>query len=362
MSFAPHIALPALFAALLFSACNTDPAPADTPAESRPLPSRTGTAPAEEPPGMVWIPGGTFTMGSEDQTAHEVEGPAHGVKVQGFWMDKTEVTNAQYRAFVEATGYVTVAERPVDWELLKTQLPPGTPKPPEENLQPGSLVFTPPDYPVPLNNMANWWSWTTGANWRHPRGPGSSIEGKDDYPVVHIAFEDAKAYAEWAGKRLPTEAEWEFASRGGNPNQPFAWGDELVPDGRYLANFFQGHFPHENWGKDGYTGAAPVKTFPPNDYGLYDMIGNMWEWTTDWYRPDTYRRRSKDDIVVNPSGPYESFDPQDPYNPKRVTKGGSFLCSTEYCSNYRPSARMATAFDSGQEHLGFRCVRDGNAR
>jgi formylglycine-generating enzyme required for sulfatase activity len=307
---------------------------------------------------MVWIPGGKFVMGSESDLAHQVEGPTHEVEVKGFWMDETEVTNAQFRAFVEATGYKTVAERPVDWEELKKQVPPGTPKPPEEMLQPGSLVFTPPDYPVPLADMSQWWSWVNGADWKHPRGPQSSIEGQESYPVVHIAYEDAQAYAEWAGKRLPTEAEWEFAARGGQPNQAFAWGDELTPNGEFLANFFQGHFPHDNTAKDGFPRSAPVKSFPPNDYGLYDMIGNVWEWSTDWYRPDTYSRRPPGVEVVNPTGPADSWDPQDPYNPKRVTKGGSFLCSNEFCWNYRPSARMATAFDSGQEHLGFRCVKD----
>lgn len=307
---------------------------------------------------MVWIPGGTFQMGSEAQLAHQVEGPIHEVEVQGFWMDETEVTNAQFSQFVGATGYQTVAERPVDWEELKKQVPPGTPKPPEEVLQPGALVFTPPDYPVSLRDMSQWWSWVNGADWEHPMGPDSHIEGKENYPVVHIAFEDALAYAEWAGKRLPTEAEWEFAARGGQPNQPFAWGDELTPDGAFLANFFQGQFPHNNSSKDGFMRSAPVKSFPPNAYGLYDMIGNVWEWTVDWYRPDTYSRRPPGKVLVNPEGPAESWDPQDPYNPKRVTKGGSFLCSTEFCWNYRPSARMATAFDSGQEHLGFRCVKD----
>ncbi len=319
---------------------------------------KSSAVPGSGPEGMVWIPGGKFVMGSESDLAHQVEGPTHEVEVKGFWMDETEVTNAQFRAFVEATGYQTVAERPVDWEELKKQVPPGTPKPPEEVLQPGSLVFTPPDYPVPLADMSQWWSWVNGADWKHPRGPQSSIEGQDDYPVVHIAYEDAQAYAEWAGKRLPTEAEWEFAARGGQPNQAFAWGDELTPNGEFLANFFQGHFPHDNTAQDGFPRSAPVKSFPPNDYGLYDMIGNVWEWSTDWYRPDTYSRRPSGSEVVNPTGPADSWDPQDPYNPKRVTKGGSFLCSNEFCWNYRPSARMATAFDSGQEHLGFRCVQD----
>lgn len=321
---------------------------------------QTSTPTEPAPEGMVWIPGGTFQMGAEDRLSHQVEGPVHEVGVKGFWMDETEITNAQFRAFVESTGYITVAERPIDWEELKKQVPPGTAKPPEEMLQPGALVFSPPAYPVPLTNMARWWSWTTGADWKHPNGPDSNIDGKDNFPVVHIAFEDAVAYANWAGKRLATEAEWEFAARGGKPNQAFAWGDELTPQGKYLANFFQGQFPHNNTGADGFPRSAPVKSFPPNEYGLYDMIGNVWEWTSDWYRPDTYSRRPAGRDVVNPEGPADSWDPDDPYNPKRVTKGGSFLCSKEFCWNYRPSARMATAFDSGQEHLGFRCVKDAD--
>jgi len=342
----------------LFAACQNERPAADFPASSneRPEPALADRqAPGEAPEGMVWIPGGVFTMGSEHPTAGPGEGPAHIVEVQGFWMDAAEVTNAQFRKFVEATGYKTVAERPVDWEELKKQLPPGTPKPPEEVLQPGSLVFTPPDHAVGLRDYSQWWTWMTGADWRRPQGPASSIEGKDDYPVVHIAYEDALAYAKWAGKRLPTEAEWEFASRGGLDGKPFAWGDELNPGGAFRANFFQGAFPHRNSAQDGYAGAAPVKSFPPNPYGLYDIIGNVWEWSADWYRPDTYAQRAK--TVSNPTGPAESFDPQEPLIPKRVIKGGSFLCSNEYCSNYRPSARMATAVDSGQEHLGFRCVK-----
>ncbi len=342
----------------LFAACQNERPAADLPASSneRPEPALADPQPpGEAPEGMVWIPGGTFTMGSEHATAGPGEEPEHTVQVKGFWMDATEVTNAEFRKFVEATGYKTVAERPVDWEELKKQLPPGTPKPPEEVLQPGSLVFTPPDHAVGLRDYSQWWTWMTGADWRRPQGPGSSIEGKDNYPVVHIAYEDALAYAKWAGKRLPTEAEWEFASRGGLDGKPFAWGDELNPGGAFRANFFQGAFPHRNSAQDGYAGAAPVKSFPPNPYGLYDIIGNVWEWSADWYRPDTYAQRAK--TVRNPTGPAESFDPQEPLIPKRVIKGGSFLCSNEYCSNYRPSARMATAVDSGQEHLGFRCVK-----
>jgi len=314
-------------------------------------------APGEAPKGMVWIPGGTFIQGNDGAEAMYDEGPAHTTKVDGFWMDETEVTNVQFRAFVEATDYVTVAERPIDWEEMKDMLPPGTPKPADSLLQPGSMVFNPPDHAVPLDNHFRWWSWVIGANWRHPYGPESDIAGKDNFPVVHIAYEDAQAYANWAGKRLPTEAEYEFAARNQQSGKAFAWGEELTPQGKYLANFFQGEFPHQMTEEDGYAGISPVKSFPPNSYGLYDIIGNVWEWTSDWYRADAYALMKGIAICDNPTGPEESYDPNEPYTPKRVIKGGSYLCSDQYCSNYRPSARMATAIDSGQEHLGFRCVK-----
>jgi formylglycine-generating enzyme required for sulfatase activity len=308
------------------------------------------------PTGMVWIPGGEFLMGTDDPQADPVEHPAHRVRVDGFWMDQTEVTNAQFRQFVEATSYVTIAERPVDWEQLKTQLPPGTPKPPDGQLVPGSLVFTQPDHPVRLDDISNWWKWIPGANWRHPNGPGSSITGKDNYPVTHVSWDDATAYARWAGKRLPTEAEWEFASRGGLDAMKYAWGEEFKPGGKYQANTWQGNFPETSTGEDGFPLLAPVRSFPANGYGLYDMIGNVWEWCSDWYRPDTYRLDSHRSPVWNPTGPEQSDDPNEPYQPKRVTRGGSFLCSANYCTNYRPSARRGTATDSGMSHLGFRCV------
>lgn len=311
------------------------------------------------PAGMVLIRGGQFSMGSEGKDAKRTEGPVFLAEVNDFFMDTHEVTNAEFAKFVEATGYVTVAERPVDWEEIRKQLPEGTPRPPEEMLQPGSLVFRPQKGVSDLYDLSQWWAWQTGANWRHPKGPGSSIEGLDDHPVVHIAYEDAERYAQWAGKRLPTEAEWEYASRGGRSNTPFAWGDELMPDGKYLANFYQGTFPDVNTALDGFQTTAPVGSYPPNDYGLYDMIGNVWEWTSDWFRPDTHARHHLEGHKIsNPKGPQKSYDPQDPLVPKRVVKGGSFLCTEQYCSNYRPSARMATAYDSGQEHLGFRCVKD----
>lgn len=351
----------------LVAACSSDPQntthttpeQVDTPTQAS---DGSREMPGEAPEGMVWVPGGKFTMGSEDATATHNEGPAYTVEVSGFWMDTHEVTNAEYRAFVEATGYQTVAERAIEWEEIKKQLPPGTPRPPDHVLQPGSLIFAPPHQAVPLDDYSRWWTWQTGADWQHPHGPGSSIEGKDNFPVVHIAYEDAQAYAEWAGKRLPTEAEWEYAARGGNSNLPFAWGDELTPSGKYLANFFQGDFPYNNSGQDGFAGAAPIKSFKPNGYGLYDMIGNVWEWSADWYRPDTHARQASVAACKDPTGPESSYDPSEPYAEKRVIKGGSFLCSEQYCSNYRPSARMATATDSGQEHLGFRCVKDAHAQ
>jgi formylglycine-generating enzyme required for sulfatase activity len=310
----------------------------------------------DNPPGMVWVPGGEFTMGSDDPEAAPAERPAHQVRVDGFWMDVTEITNAQFRRFVKATGYATTAERPVVWEQLSKALPPGTPKPPDDRLVPGSLVFFPPVHPVSLDDQSGWWRWVPGANWRHPEGPDGTIDGKDDHPVVHVSWDDAIAYTKWAGKRLPTEAEWEFAARGGLEARKYAWGDVFQPGDRPLANTWQGHFPDANIRDDGFDRTAPVKSFPPNRYGLYDMIGNVWEWCADRYRPDIYRRISGHAVVANPAGPEASFDPNEPYQPKRVTRGGSFLCSPNYCSNYRPSARRGTATDSGMSHLGFRCV------
>jgi sulfatase modifying factor 1 len=315
--------------------------------------------PETSPPGMAWVPGGEFTMGTDDPGAAPAERPARRVRVDGFWIDGTEVTNAAFRRFVEGTGYTTTAERPVDWDQLKQELPPGTPRPPDGRLAPGSLVFTPPDRPVPLDDHAAWWRWVPGVSWRHPEGPGSSIEGKDDHPVVHVSWDDAWAYATWAGKRLPTEAEWELAARGGLKGRKFAWGDVLQPGDRPLANTWQGQFPDQNTGADGFPRTAPVRSFPPNGYGLHDMIGNVWEWCSDWYRPDAYRLTAGPGgaVTVNPSGPAAAFDPNEPHQPKRVTRGGSFLCSPDYCSNYRPAARRGTAVDSGMSNLGFRCAR-----
>lgn len=316
----------------------------------------TTCAVAAEPVGMVWIEAGEFTMGTDDRQSFQNERPAHRVKVDGFWIDQTPITNAQFAEFVEATGYATTAEQEVDWEELKKQAPPGTPKPSAELLQPGSLAFTPPDHPVSLRNMAGWWTWTNGASWRAPEGPGSSNDDRADHPVVQVSWDDAIAYAEWAGKRLPTEAEWEFASRGGRQQSRFHWGDEFQPDGKYMANTFTGTFPHKNTAEDGYERTAPVEAFPANGYGLFDMAGNTWEWTADRYRADRHERLKKLGTVENPQGPDETFYPGDPRTDRRVIKGGSFLCHVSYCESYRPTARRATPTDTGSAHVGFRCV------
>lgn len=314
------------------------------------------------PPGMKWIPAGEFTMGTNDPRSFENERPAHRVRVNGFWMDEHPVTNAKFRAFVEATGYVTTAEREPDWEELKQQLPPGTPKPPPEVLVAGSLVFTPPPGPVPLDDLSHWWRWTQGANWRQPEGPGSTIVGRETHPVVQVSWDDAVAYARWGGGRLPTEAEWEYAARGGLSNKRYPWGDDPHPDRhsrhiRHMANTFQGEFPHRADVKDGFAGTSPVGSFPANGYGLYDMAGNVWQWTSDWYRADAFVERATQGLCDNPAGPSSAFDPAEPYAPKRVIKGGSFLCHESYCESYRPSARRGTAHDSGSSHVGFRIVK-----
>jgi sulfatase modifying factor 1 len=305
---------------------------------------------------MVLIPGGSFVMGGDSLWGRPDEFPRHQVQVSSFYMDRHEVTNAQFRAFVEAIGYVTTAERKPDWEELKKQLPPGTPRPADSLLVAASLVFNPPSHPVPLNNVAAWWQWVAGANWRHPQGLGSTIEGKGNYPIVQVSWDDARAYATWAGKRLPTEAEWEYAARGGLPSGIYPWGDQPIDQGKVKANSWQGHFPNENTEKDQYYRASPVMSFPSNGYGLYDMAGNVWEWCSDWYRPDYYASCAKQGIVTNPQGPEKSFDPDEPYTPKRVVRGGSFLCTDQYCSGFRVAARMKTSWDTSLEHTGFRCV------
>jgi formylglycine-generating enzyme required for sulfatase activity len=303
---------------------------------------------------MVLVPGGEFAMGSEAPQARADERPVHRVRVRPFWMDATEVTNAEFLAFVEATGYRTVAERPVDWNAMRAQLPPDTPPPPPDRLQPGSLVFTPPAGPVSLEDPAAWWRWTPGACWRHPEGPGTSIEGRMDHPVVHIAWEDAQAYARWAGKRLPTEAEWECAARGGLQQATFVWGEQ--PPDASRCNIWQGDFPVRNEARDGFVGTAPVGSFAPNAYGLFDMAGNVWEWCADAYRPDTYAIESRQGLVrVDPR-----VDGAPGSDERRVLRGGSFLCSDSYCTGYRPSARMSSSPDTSLGHTGFRCVRDAD--
>lgn len=305
---------------------------------------------------MVPIPGGTLNMGGDNAQASPNEFPKHEVVIHPFFMDKTEVTNARFAEFIRATGYVTVAERPVDWEELKKEVPPGTPKPPDSLLLPGSLVFRSTDRPVSLQNPAQWWHWTTGADWRHPTGPDSSIEQLMDHPVVQIAWEDAQAYARWAGKRLPTEAEWEWAARGGRENMVYPWGNEAVDAGEAKANFWQGLFPYENEIRDGFATTAPVGRYAPNDYGLYDMAGNVWEWCADWFDHDFYRRPAA--RVTNTGGPDRAYNPAMPFQQERVVRGGSFLCNDDYCSGYRNARRMGSTPDTGLSHTGFRCVVD----
>jgi formylglycine-generating enzyme required for sulfatase activity len=301
--------------------------------------------PPPPPPGMVWVPPGEFLMGSvEEEYADAL--PRHRVVVRGFWMDATEVTNAQFAEFVAATGYVTVAERTPEARDF--------PNVPPQRLVPGSLVFTPPQEEVGLDDPYRWWRYVPGADWRHPEGPGSSIQDRMDHPVVHVCWYDAVAYATWAGKRLPTEAEWEWAARGGLKDQVYSWGNELRPAGRWLANVWQGRFPRENTLEDGFYATAPVASFPPNGYGLYDMAGNVWEWCADWYRPDYYAYSPRFD----PTGPPDSFDPAEPGVPKRVQRGGSFLCSELYCVRYKVGTRGKGAPDTGSNHVGFRCVKD----
>ena len=311
----------------------------------------------------IEVPGGVFTMGTDHPEGRPDERPAHKVKVGDFQIARTEVTNAQFAAFVEATGYLTTAERPIDWAVLKKQVPEGTPKPPDEVLVPGALIFTPPDGPVETTSPARWWRWTPGACWKHPDGPGSSIEGLEDHPVVHVSWDDAKAFCKWAGGRLPTEAEWERAARMGQDDRRFIWGDEFRPDDRIMCNTWDGRFPDLNTKEDGHLGTAPVGSFPPNELGLHDMAGNVWEWVADRFDVETYSRRTKDAgedfVIIDPVGPDRSADPRNPLvTDSRVHKGGSFLCNPSYCSSYRPSARMASTPDSGLSHLGFRPVRD----
>jgi formylglycine-generating enzyme required for sulfatase activity len=330
---------------------------AQSPVETRKVIDKSQPA-GPTPPGMVWIPGGEFAMGSDQkgEALCSVSGvtsgaqPIHRVFVDGFWMDQTEVTNEQFEEFVKATGYVTVAERP----LTAAEFP-GVPA---EELVPGAVVFTPTVRPVELNDNFQWWRYQNGASWRHPLGPDSDLKGKEKFPVVQIAYDDAVAYAKWAGKKLPTEAEWEFAARGGLEGKLYAWGDELKPGGKWMANIYEGKFPMKDTGADGFAGTAPVAQFPANGYGLHDMAGNVWEWCSDWYRADYYAQLAKaGGVARNPQGPDSSLDPDEPREKKRVHRGGSFLCTDQYCTRYMVGTRGKGEVNTACNHLGFRCVK-----
>lgn len=306
---------------------------------------------------MVLVPAGAFDMGADNDQAAQDEYPKHRVQVDSFYMDATEVTNAQFKKFVDATGYITTAERKPDWDELKKTLPPGTPKPDESLLVPASLVFKATGGPVDLQDYSQWWNWKEGANWKHPEGAGSDLKGKENYPVVHVSWYDAMAYCKWAGKRLPTEAEWEYAARGGALNNIYPWGNEPVNNGKSKTNSWEGHFPYHNEQKDGFFKMGPVKNYACNGYGLFDMAGNVWEWCSDWYDHDYYRALEKT-TSRNPKGPAKSNDPAEPFAVKKVLRGGSFLCNDSYCSGYRVARRMKSSPDTGLEHTGFRCVKD----
>lgn len=338
-------------------ACGTTAEPPPSPGFA-PTAADAAPAPVSGPPGMVWIPGGEFSMGSDAaaDALCEVAGvtrdaqPIHRVAVDGFWMDATEVTNAQFAAFVTATGYRTIAERPLD--------PAEFPGAPPDVLVPGSAVFVAPPDRVDLRNALQWWRYVPGANWRHPTGPDTDLTERERYPVVHIAFADAEAYARWAGRRLPTEAEWEFAARGGAAGALYAWGNELAPRGEHHANIHQGTFPSHDTAADGFAGVAPVAQFAPNPYGLHDVAGNVWEWTSDWYRADYYASlAARGPVAVNPQGPADSLDPAEPGAKKRVHRGGSFLCTDQYCTRYMVGTRGKGEVNTGSNHLGFRTVR-----
>ncbi len=309
---------------------------------------------------MVWVPGGKFMMGGTDALAREDELPVHPVQVKGFWMDATEVTNQQFMAFVNATGYVTTAEKAPVWDEMKKQLPPGTPKPHDSVLVAGSMVFNPPNHAIRLDDFFQWWRWEKHVNWRQPAGIGSDLTGLKDHPVVHLSYYDVEAYCQWAGKRLPTEAEWEWAARGGLENAIYPWGHNLIDNGIANCNSWDGDFPHNNILTDGFYATSPVRSYKPNGFGLFDMAGNVWEWCSDWYHRDYYKMLSTTKLEVNPQGPGKSFDPNEPYALKKVHRGGSYLCNDSYCASYRVSAKMPGSMDTGLPHVGFRCVVDGS--
>ena len=303
--------------------------------------------------GMSWIKPGEFMMGGMNHfEARNDEFPSHKVKLDGFWIDQTEITNSEFMDFVNETNYITTAEIKPTWEEIKNQLPPGIQKPHDSLFVASSLVFKPSTNKVPLSDVSTWWEWRKGANWKHPFGEGSSIKEIMNHPAVHISYFDAVEYCKWKGKRLPTEAEWEFAAKGGKNNVNFTWGNGSLSSS--FLNSWEGDFPFFNTIKDGYYYTAPVKTYIPNGYGLYDMAGNVWEWCSDWYDYNYYKKNES--LSINPKGPNQSFDPQEPYSKKRVLRGGSFLCNSSYCSGYRVTARMKSSPDSGMSHTGFRCA------
>lgn len=314
------------------------------------------------PEGMIWVPTKTFLMGAkiEDKFAMMREKPAHKVIVDGFFIDANEVTNQQFQKFVDATKYITVAERPIDWEVIKKDLPPGTLKPADSILQPGSLIFNKhAEGVVSMQNYGQWWAWKIGANWREPEGPGSSIEGKENYPVVHVAQEDALAYCKWANRRLPTEAEWESAAQGKFQDNIYTWGNKYE-DLNENANTWQGKFPTENIPKDRFKYISPVKSYPSNNIGLFDMAGNVWEMTSDLFNVNYYKTLDPMEVLKNPKGASKSYSPSNPYQQEYVMKGGSFLCHQSYCASFRISARMGMEPNSSSDHIGFRTVATKN--
>ena len=306
--------------------------------------------------GMVLIPSGNFKMGSNDNQSRKDEFPIHEVSIDSFWMDQTEVTNKEFSLFIKATGYVTTAEIRLNWSELKKDLPPGTPKPDDSLLKAGSLVFMPTKGPVNPDDYGVWWNWKSNTNWRSPKGPQSTINGKESHPVVHISWYDAQAYAQWSGKRLPTEAEWEWAARGGEEQALYPWGDELLNNGEVKTNSWEGAFPYENQMRDQFFYTAPVASFEANKYGLYDMSGNVWEWCSDWYDYSYYESLSNT-LTKNPKGPKKAYDPYLPYTKQKVMRGGSFLCNDSYCAGYRVASRMKSSPDTGLQHTGFRLVK-----